>query len=119
MYALFGVQFALRISLIFMLLVLLWGTYLFKYGLFGLLCSEFRGVLIATPLSFAFMAALRVLKLVATIGSTTLLALWDSRVYQALFVLNALASLALYAGLLHAIFTVGRPRMYKPVEWTR
>jgi hypothetical protein len=90
---------------------------MFKYGLFGLLCTHFRAALIFTPLSFVFMIALRVLKLVATIGSKTLLGLWDDRLYQALFVLHALFSLAMYAGFLHAIFTVGRPEMYKPAEW--
>jgi len=118
-YVFFAIQLVLRLAMIFMIIVFLWNTFYFKYGLMSILCSRFKILSVTVPLSFIFMIALRALKISATVSKDTMLSLWDSKTYHALYVINGILSAALYVGYFHMISVLSKPGMYLPGEWNK
>jgi len=118
-YILIGSHLILRLTLMFMVVLLMWDTFIFKYGLLNVLCRQFRWLFITAPLSFIFFLAVRGMKLTATIGSKTFLELWEDDGYYAVYILNIIASAFYYMAHLHTCFLLGQPDFYKPSGWDR
>lgn len=87
-YVLIAIQVVLRLALLFTLVLLMWDTFVFKYGLLGMLCRQFRAVFLLGLVSFIFLAAVRGVKIAATVGSKTLLDLWNDDGYYAVYILH-------------------------------
>jgi hypothetical protein len=57
----------LRLMALFLVFVLMWNTFVFRFGLLGVLCSRFKGLFILTPFSFFLTMGFRVAKVVHTL----------------------------------------------------
>ena len=88
LYVLFGLQIFLRLALFFVIIILMWDTFIFKYGLFGRVCERFRAVFLLGFLSFLFFLASRGLRLRAITDKKTLYALWDGTNYYGIYVIH-------------------------------
>jgi hypothetical protein len=65
-FALMGAQIAVRGFAILLLLLYLWDTFLFRYGLLGILCQKFAYVFIISPLMLVFLIAIRAMRVVSS-----------------------------------------------------
>lgn len=125
-----GLQLVTRIAQLFIVLSLFWSTFVFRYGLLGILAKRFRSLLFATILTNTLMVALRshriaqILQyedsnaLYAQTGVNTLLMqFWSSRGYTVLFVFHNLASVLYSVSLLSCSFNLANPIFYRPQHW--
>lgn len=56
------VQAILRIMSLFVMLLFMWDTFVFRYGLLGVLCRRFKLLFIIFPISFVFLVAVRIMR---------------------------------------------------------
>lgn len=89
-FAIFAVHIALRLVLMLAVMMLFWDTSPFKHGLLGVLASQFKYVLIMSPVSLLVMIVVRVMKLVATIKRQASLDLWSESSYIIFILLHNL-----------------------------
>ena len=57
-----GTQGVLRIVTLFIMFLFMWETFVFKYGLLGALCQRFKLLFALFPISFIFLAAVRIMR---------------------------------------------------------
>jgi uncharacterized membrane protein len=60
-----GAQAVVRILSLFVMLAAMWNTFVFKYGLLGALCQRFKFLLLFFPVSFIFLAVVRIMRAVS------------------------------------------------------
>eukprot|EP00928_Gymnodinium_smaydae_P023772 TRINITY_DN19481_c0_g1_i2.p1 TRINITY_DN19481_c0_g1~~TRINITY_DN19481_c0_g1_i2.p1 ORF type:complete len:208 (+),score=18.84 TRINITY_DN19481_c0_g1_i2:95-625(+) len=96
------------------LFMLLWHTFLLRYGLLLELCVEFKGFILFSFMRFAILLSTRVPRLVATLESWRLEDYWDNPFYHAMFFIHNIVSVIYSAWLLRRSYSLAQVRFYKP-----
>ncbi len=110
------VQIVLRLCSIFTLFMFMWQTFVFRYGLIGVLCKKFKLLFLVLPTSLAFTLAIRIIR-ITKIGGSSPVEMWDQDYYLPLFFIHNLTSLAFYFAILKAAFDLADPAYYKAEKW--
>ena len=118
-FMLLGAQIVLRLVSMFVVFMLMSGTFVFRYGLLGVLLNRFKTLLIIMPVAFLVTTAYRVYRLVLVLGNETVVSIWDDSLYQALYALNTGVSVVYYAAVGLGAFRVGDRDLYQPSAWLR
>jgi hypothetical protein len=107
-------QCIIRLCSLFLLFIFMSSTFVFKYGLLGVLCARFRLVFLSFLISLAFTLSLRVSRILDIDNSSSL---WSNSYYIPIYVLHNLLSCVYYMSLLQAAFDLANPNLFKPNEW--
>jgi Transmembrane protein 138 len=112
----FVVQVVLQIIIICWIFLLVWKTFLFKYGLIGILCSELHVLFITIPIHLVLFGAEKGLRFyyVTTNGAVTL---WDSPAYEIVYWIRSLFMIYFYILLLNTSLDLADPKYYKSGRW--
>ena len=113
---LLGVQGALQIIIICWIFLLVWKTFLFKYGLIGILCSEFKVIFINIPIHLVLFGLEKGLRWVIT-AQTNTISLWDSPAYEIVYWIRSLYMIYFYIVLVNMSLELGDPLYYKADKW--
>lgn len=116
---LLGAQVILRLVTMFVVFLQMSGTFVFRYGLLGVLLRRFRTLLLLMPAAFVVCVAFRVYRLVLVLGDDTVVAIWDSALYRALYALHTVASLAYYTSAVYEVHRMGDRDLYRPSAWLK
>jgi hypothetical protein len=107
----------LHIGMIMLFFMLLWHTFLLRYGLLIELWNEFRGVFLFSFLRFGVLAASRIPRLLAAVEYWPPTAYWDSPLHHGMYFVHNLVTPFFDAWLLRRCYALARVRYYKPQLW--
>jgi hypothetical protein len=114
--ALTAAQCIIRFCSIFLIFIYMSSTFVFKYGLLGILCNKFRVLFICFPMCLSFTLAIRISRIMKINQSNTI-QLWDSTYYTPLFVIHNLFSCLFYILLFQSTFDLANPNLFKANQW--
>lgn len=106
----------LQVLLFFMLL---WHTFLLRYGLLLEVWDEFWGLLVFSALRFAILLAARIPRLLSVVGDWSPAEYWDSPIHHGMFLVHNVVSIIYSAWLLRRSYALARVRYYKPQVFQR
>lgn len=112
----FGLQVIIQIVVICWIFVLVWSTFLFKYGLIGILCSEFKTLFLNLPIHiilFLLEKGLRFL-IITSVGAIDL---WDNAGYEIVYWIRSFYLIYFYLLLVKISLDLGDPVYYKADKW--
>lgn len=112
-----GAQGVVRIMSLFIMLLFMWNTFVFKYGLLGALCKRFKLLFVMFPLSFVFLVAVRIYRGTQLFDNHDVIEIWSNNDYHGVYVVHNLLSIAYYVSLLQSTFDLGNPAFYKASHW--
>lgn len=112
----FGVQALLQIVIICWVFLLVWKTFLFKYGLIGILCSEFKVLFINIPIHLTLFGLEKGLRWLIT-AQDNAVDLWDSPAYQIVYWIRSFYMIYFYLVLVDMSLELGDPLYYKADKW--
>jgi hypothetical protein len=111
------IQIVLRIMTVFVMFLMMWNTFVFKYGLLGAICSKFKTFFVIAPVSFLLMLAFRGVRISAKINKTSTMEIWEDDTYFVFYVLHNMCSVGYYVACVKTSFALGDPILYKPSYW--
>eukprot|EP00929_Paragymnodinium_shiwhaense_P079580 TRINITY_DN41482_c0_g1_i1.p1 TRINITY_DN41482_c0_g1~~TRINITY_DN41482_c0_g1_i1.p1 ORF type:complete len:179 (-),score=47.85 TRINITY_DN41482_c0_g1_i1:201-737(-) len=106
----------LEVLLFFMLL---WHTFLLRYGLLLEVWDEFSGLLLFSAIRFAILLAARLPRLLAVVDDWTIAEYWDEPLHHAMFFVHNIVSVIYSAWLLRRSYALAKVRFYKPQVFQR
>ncbi|CAK9017622.1 unnamed protein product [Durusdinium trenchii] len=110
---------ALQLLMLILFFMLLWHTFLLRYGLLLELWGELRGVVLFSFLRLGVMLAARVPRLLAALHSVTREEYWADPLNQVAFCSHHLVSVFYCAWLLRRGYSLAQVRFYKPQLWQK
>ncbi|ETI36310.1 hypothetical protein F441_17412 [Phytophthora nicotianae CJ01A1] len=113
------VQVLLQIAALINLLMLLGGTFLFRSGLFGMLYSHFRLVLLVHPLYICLTIILGIVRMNLLSLGNAHADIWDVQGYAALSGIHKIGALCYYACSIYAVEKLRNRKYYSPEYWMR
>ena len=100
------------------ILMLMWHTFLFSYGLLGLLCTRFQPLFAVVPLYFIITLAFRTYRLAHwPIDNNLLVLIQNDQSYLALYYLHRVTALAYYVVAIRTTHVLGEHRFYRSIGW--
>lgn len=115
-FIILGVQGVLQIFIICWIFILIWKTFLFKFGLIGILCSEFKVLFISVFVHFVLFGLEKGLR-VLTASSDGGIKLWDSPAYQIVYWIRSCYIVFFYVFLVETSLGLAEPVYYKADKW--
>mmetsp|Transcript_29118 Transcript_29118/g.52094 ORF Transcript_29118/g.52094 Transcript_29118/m.52094 type:complete len:178 (+) Transcript_29118:2292-2825(+) len=116
-FAIIAIQAILQILVCCWIFLLIWQTFLFRYGLIGLLCREFKMLFIMMPLNFVLFGAEKAYRLLLLMGDEDAISIWNAPGYQIIYWVRNLFMLAYYLMMIEHSLLLGEPQYYKPQKW--
>ncbi|EEY59631.1 uncharacterized protein PITG_12212 [Phytophthora infestans T30-4] len=113
------VQVLLQIAALVNLLLLLGGTFLFRSGLFGMLYSHFRLVLLVHLLYICLTIILGIVRMNLLSPGNEHVDIWDARGYAAFSGIHKIGALCYYACSIVAVEKLRKHKYYSPEYWMR
>ncbi|EGZ10414.1 hypothetical protein PHYSODRAFT_521210 [Phytophthora sojae] len=113
------VQVLLQITALVNLLVMLGGTFLFRSGLFGMLYTQFRAVLLSQLLYITLTIVLDVARVRLLSSGISHVDIWDARGYTACSSIHKLGALGYYACSIYAVEQLRQQNFYTHEYWMR
>lgn len=123
-------QLTLRIVTIFILIIMLNHTFIFRYGLLSYLYQRLKYIVLLVPLSLIFLVVLRVFRITKFMHYTNtnnplvdnylVIAVWHNNSiysYETIYIINGMLSLLYYVSVLHTCYQLGNPKLYKATPW--
>ena len=115
-YAILGIQLVLQLIIVCWIFLLVWQTFLFKYGLIGILCSEFKILFISLPIHLLLFILEKGLRVVVTLN-VGVVDLWDSPGYEIVYWVRSIFMIYFYLVLFEISLELGDPVYYKADKW--
>ncbi|CAE7549700.1 unnamed protein product [Symbiodinium natans] len=109
-----GVPIALQLLMLILFFMLLWNTFLLRYGLLLELWGELRAVVAFSLLRFAISLAARVPRILAALAGGSREEHWANPMNQAAFCANNIVSVIYCSWLLRRSYALADVRFYKP-----
>ncbi|CAJ1365419.1 unnamed protein product [Effrenium voratum] len=110
----------LQLAMMILFFMLLWHTFLLRYGLLLELWTELRGVVAFSLLRLGVMLAARIPRLVAALnGHPSRAVYWADPFNQAAFCCHHLVSVLYFAWFLRRGYSFAAVRFYKPQLWQK
>lgn len=109
-----GLQLGFILFTLLSIIMLMWCTFLFDYGLLGLLCSRFQPIFIVWPVYFSLTIAFRVYRI--SIWSP-IVQLEENRSYRAIFIIHRLVALTYYVIAVRTSQILAESRFYRSSGW--
>lgn len=97
--------------------MLLWHTFLLRYGLLLELWTEFRGDLLLSVGRFGILLGARLPRLIAALDETPADQYWNDPFHHAMFFIHNITSVAHGVWILRRSFGLARARYFKPQLW--
>jgi hypothetical protein len=117
-YALIAIQAILNVLVCCWIFLLIWRTFLFKYGLIGLLCREFRVLFILIPINFVLFGAEKAYRLLLLVSEDEdAISIWNAPGYVLIYWVRNLFMLGYYLFMIEHSLLLGEPQYYKPQKW--
>jgi hypothetical protein len=111
-----AIQGIVQVFIICWIFVLIWKTFLFKFGLIGILCSEFKVLFISVPIHLVLFGLEKVLRLLI-IGSDGVIDLWNNPAYQIVYWVRSFYMIYFYVLLFEISLSIAEPVYYKADKW--
>lgn len=115
-FIILGIQGVVQVFIICWIFVLIWKTFLFKFGLIGILCGEFKILFISVPIHLVLFGVEKGLRLLI-VGSDGVIDLWDSPAYQIVYWVRSFYMVYFYVLLFEISLALAEPVYYKPDKW--
>ena len=115
-FIILGIQGVVQVFIICWIFVLIWKTFLFKFGLIGILCGEFKILFISVPIHLVLFGLEKGLRLLI-VGSDGVIDLWDSPAYQIVYWVRSFYMVYFYVLLFEISLALAEPVYYKPDKW--
>jgi len=96
--------------------ILIWKTFLFKFGLIGILCSEFKVLFISVLVHFVLFGLEKGLRVLIA-GSDGGIKLWDSPAYEIVYWVRSCYMVYFYVFLVEISLRLAEPVYYKADKW--
>lgn len=109
----------LHVLMLLLFFMLLWHTFLLRYGLLFEVWSEFRGVFLLSLLRFVALLGSRIPRLIGVLSGASPADYWQSPVRHAMFFAHNLVSVLHHTMLLRRSYALARVRFYKPALWQK
>lgn len=116
-FAVIGIQAVLQILVCCWIFLLIWRTFLFRYGLIGLLCREFKVLFIMIPINFLLFGAEKAYRLLLLMGDEDAISIWQAPGYEIVYWVRNLFMLGYYFMMIEYSLLLGEPQYYKPQKW--
>ncbi|CAG9331057.1 unnamed protein product [Blepharisma stoltei] len=113
----FGIQGGIQVLIICWLFFLVWQTFLFRFGLIGILCREFLSIFLAFPVHLILFGLEKGLRLEIVMNETTVINLWSHPGYEIVYWVRSIFMVFFYVLLIEKTLTLGSPQYYKPHKW--
>ncbi|KAG7390540.1 hypothetical protein PHYPSEUDO_007480 [Phytophthora pseudosyringae] len=113
------VQVLLQIAALVNLLMLLGGTYLFRSGLFGMLYTQFRLVLLVHSLYVCVTITLAIARVNLLSSGITHVGIWDARGYAVFSGIHKIGALCYYICSIYAVEQLRHRKFYSHEYWMR
>ncbi|DAZ97043.1 TPA: hypothetical protein N0F65_012912 [Lagenidium giganteum] len=113
------VQVLLQIFALINFFALLGATFLFRSGLFSLLYSQFRFIILAHPLYILQTVVLGGVRVKHLSSGVALSEIWDSSFYIFFSFLQKMGAIYAYVCSIHAIEKLRNPKFYDQEYWLR
>lgn len=114
---LFVLQALNHFMMLLFFFMLLWHTFLLRFGLLGEACSHFRSIFLMSLFRLLVMAGARVPRLLSQVDNWPITKYWDAHLHYGFFLAHNVVSVGYYIVFLRASFEVGRSRFYKAQLW--
>ncbi|POM66619.1 hypothetical protein PHPALM_17499 [Phytophthora palmivora] len=111
------VQVLLQIAAFVNLLMMLGGTFLFRSGLFGMLYSQFRLVVLVHPVYISFTIILGVTRMNLLSSGGDHVDIWAARGYAAFSGIHKIGALCYYASSIYAVERLRQRKFYSHEYW--
>ncbi|KAL7686539.1 putative transmembrane protein [Plasmopara halstedii] len=111
------VQVVLQITALFNLFVLLAGTFLFRSGLFGMLYSQFRIVLLMHPLYICLTVILVACRMTLLSSENDRIKIWDNFGYLIFSGMHKIGALLYYVCSIYAVEQLRNRKYYTFESW--
>ncbi|KAL4177582.1 hypothetical protein KRP22_002512 [Phytophthora ramorum] len=111
------VQVLLQIAALVNLFVLLGGTFLFRSGLFGMLYTQFRLVLLVHPAYICLTVILGIARVNLLSADIAHVDIWDARGYAVFSSIHKLGALCYYACSIYAVEQLRSRKFYSHEYW--
>ena len=112
----FGIQAFLQIIIICWIFLLVWKTFLFKYGLIGILCSELKVIFINIPIHLVLFILEKGLRFMY-VTSDNAIDLWNQPAYEIVYWIRSFYMVYFYIVLINMSLELGDPKYYKAERW--
>lgn len=112
-----GLQALIQILIICWLFFLVWQTFLFRFGLIGILCREFSSIFISLPFHLLLFGLEKGLRLQLIITKTDVVEVWETPEYVIVYWVRSIFMVFFYVLLIEKTLTLGNPQYYKPHKW--
>ncbi|OWY95771.1 Transmembrane protein [Phytophthora megakarya] len=113
------VQVLLQIAAFINLLMLLGGTFLFQSGLFSMLYSQFRLVLLVHPVYICLTIILGITRMKLLSSGVDHVDIWDTQGYAAFSGIHKIGALCYYACNIYAVERLRHRKFYSHEYWMR
>ncbi|OMJ80332.1 hypothetical protein SteCoe_19430 [Stentor coeruleus] len=111
-----AVQGVLQLIIICWIFLLVWKTFLFKYGLIGILCGEFKVLFISLPIHLLLFGLEKGLRFVLASNEGPI-KLWDHPGYEIVYWVRSIFMVYFYLLLFELSLDLGDPVYYKADKW--
>jgi hypothetical protein len=101
------IQIVVRTCTAFIMFLMMWNTFFFKYGLLGVIFKKFSPFFIVTPVAFFFTLSFRAVRLTKVIGGKGPVEIWEDDLYRVFYVLHSLCMICYYVACIHTSFALG------------
>ena len=85
-------QVFFRLVSFFQLFLVLSGTFVFRYGLLGVLFSRFKYTFVMAIIGFFVTVGFRVLRVIHILDGKDVVEIWDDSLYEALFYVHCFST---------------------------
>jgi hypothetical protein len=118
LFVFIGVQGAIQILIMCWVFFLVWQTFLFKYGLIGILCKEFKTLFIILPIGLLLFGIEKGLRMMLLLDSgIDTITIWEQPHYTIIYWIRYFFLVFYYLFLIEKALSLGDPIYYKPQRW--
>jgi len=115
--AIFGIQIFLLVMTTCWVFYLICRTFLFRFGLLGILCREFKLLFSSIPVNILLFLAEKGLRYYLLVAVEDTISIWDNPAYVIVFWVRSVFMVYYYLLLVETSFDLGDPQYYKPHKW--
>lgn len=117
-YVLLSIQGAIEIIICCWIFFLIWQTFLFRYGLIGMLCREFKYLFISIPIHLILFIVERGVRLyLSFVEDEDVISIWEQPEYLVFFWIRHIFLVFFYVVLIESSLMLGDPEYYKAKKW--
>jgi hypothetical protein len=117
-YVLLSVQGVIEIIICCWIFFLIWQTFLFRFGLMGMLCKEFKYLFVCIPIHIILFLIERGVRLyLSFVDGHDAISIWEQPGYLILYWIRHIFLVFFYVVLIESSLMLGDPEYYKAKKW--